>query len=207
MLVGGTGLYFHAVIDGLRPPGQYPSVRERLEQEVDTATLHRRLTALDPLAASRMETSNRRRIVRALEVSIGSGRPFSEYGPGMAKFPPTSWRLAGVWLPRPVIGARIAARLADMVAGGLVAEVEQLRARPGGISRTARQALGYREVLTHLEGAVPLAAAVVEAERRTRAFARRQRVWWRRDPRLQWYGALENPFAVLPQLLGEWREP
>jgi tRNA dimethylallyltransferase len=67
--------------------------------------------------------------------------------------------------------------------------------------------LGYREVLTHLEGAVPLAAAVVEAERRTLAFARRQRVWWRRDPRLQWYGALENPFAVLPQLLGEWREP
>jgi tRNA dimethylallyltransferase len=124
----------------------------------------------------------------------------------MAQFPPTSWRLAGVWLPRPVIAVRIAARLAAMVASGFVAEVERLRARPGGMSRTARQALGYREVLTHLEGDVPLAAAIDEADRRTRSFARRQRVWWRRDPRLQWYGALENPLAVLPQLLGDWRE-
>jgi tRNA dimethylallyltransferase len=207
LLVGGTGLYFQALVDGLRPPGRYPAEREQLEREADTAALHRRLAVLDPRAASRMEASNRRRIVRALEVTLGSGRPFSDYGPGLAEFPPTSWRLAGVWLPRPVIAVRIAARLAAMVAGGLVAEVERLRARPGGMSRTARQALGYREVLTHLEGDVPLAAAVATADGRTRAFARRQRVWWRRDPRLQWYGALENPFAVLPQLLGDWREP
>jgi tRNA dimethylallyltransferase len=207
LLVGGTGLYLQALVDGLHPPGRYPAVREHLEQEADTAALHRRLAVLDPLAASRMEASNRHRVVRALEVTLGSGRPFSEYGPGMTEFAPTSWRLAGVWLPRPVIAVRIAARLAAMVGGGLVAEVERLRDRPGGMSRTARQALGYREVLTHLEGQVPLAAAVAEADGRTRAFARRQRVWWRRDPRLQWYGALENPFAVLPQLLGEWREP
>ena len=207
LLVGGTGLYFQAIVDGLRPPGRYPSVRARLEEEADTVALHRRLAGVDPLAASRMEPSNRRRVVRALEVTLGSGRPFSSYGPGLAHFPSTPWRLAGIWLPRAVIGARIGARLSAMVAGGLVAEVERLRMAPGGMSRTARQALGYREVLAHLEGGVPLAAAIADAERRTRAFARRQRVWWRRDPRFRWYGALENPFAVMPQLLGEWREP
>jgi len=207
LLVGGTGLYFQAVVDGLEPPGRYPPVRAELEEEADTGALHRRLEVLDPLAASRMEASNRRRVVRALEVTLGSGRPFSSYGPGVAHFPPTPWRLVGIWLPRPVIGSRIGARLAAMVAAGLVDEVERLRARSEGMSRTARQALGYREVLAHLEQALPLEAAVAEAERRTRAFARRQRVWWRRDPRLSWYGSADNPFAVLPQLLGDWRVP
>jgi tRNA dimethylallyltransferase len=207
LLVGGTGLYFQALIDGLVPPGRFPRVRQALDDDPDTAALHRRLHELDPLAASRMEPTNRRRVVRALEVTIGSGRSFSSFGPGVATFPPTAWRLAGLWLPRPVVATRIRARLDAMVAGGLVREVEHLRAGSGGLSRTARQALGYREVLAHLEGEVPLEAAIDEADRRTRAFARRQRVWWRRDPRLRWYGAPENPFAVLPQLLGEWREP
>jgi tRNA dimethylallyltransferase len=207
ILVGGTGLYFQAVVDALQPPGTYPAVRQELDDDPDTLALHRRLQDLDPLAASRMEPTNRRRVLRALEVTLGSGRPFSSFGPGVAHFPPTAWRMAGLWLPRPVVATRIRARLDAMVAGGLVGEVERLRAGPGGLSRTARQALGYREVLAHLEGEVPLAAAIDEADRRTRAFARRQRVWWRRDPRLRWYGAAENPFAVLPQLLGEWREP
>jgi tRNA dimethylallyltransferase len=207
LLVGGTGLYFRALVDGLAPPGQYPDVRAGLSQEEDTVALHRRLEVVDPLAASRMQPSNRRRVIRALEVTLGSGRPFSSYGPGLGHFPATTWRLAGLWLPRAAVAVRVRERLAAMVAAGLVAEVERLRARPGGLSRTARQALGYREVLAHVENAVPLAAAVSEAERRTRAFARRQRVWWRRDPRVRWYGALDNPFAVLAPLLGEWREP
>jgi tRNA dimethylallyltransferase len=207
LLVGGTGLYFQAIVDGLVPPGQYPAVRGALEGEADTVALHRRLSAVDPLAASRMEPSNRRRVLRALEVTLGSGRPFSSFGPGIAHFPPTRWRLAGLWLPRQVVAARIGARLASMVAAGLVGEVERLRHRPGGLSRTARQALGYREILSHLEDGVPLDTAVAEAERRTRAFARRQRVWWRRDPRLRWYGTVENPFAVAAQLLGDWKDP
>jgi len=207
LLVGGTGLYFQAVVDGLTPPGRYPAIRAELDEEPDTAALHRRLSDVDPLAAGRMEPANRRRVVRALEVTLGSGRPFSTYGPGVAHFPATPWRLSGLWLPRAVIGSRIAKRLAAMVGAGLVDEVKQLRTRSQGLSRTARQALGYREVLAHLEGGVALEAAVAEAERRTRAFARRQRVWWRRDPRVEWYGTVDNPFAVLPQLLGEWREP
>ncbi len=184
--MGGTGLYFRALVDGLSPPGQYPMVRADLEPGSRTrAPCTGSLTALDPLAADRMEPSNRRRVLRALEVTLGCGRPFSSFGPGMAHFPATSWRLAGIWLPRTVIAGRIRARLAAMVDAGLVAEVARLRARPGGMSPTARQALGYREVLAHLEAGVPLGEAMAEAERRTRAFARRQRMWWRRDPRVR----------------------
>lgn len=207
LLVGGTGLYLRAVVDGLTPPGTFPEVRAALDGEADTAGLHRRLERLDPAAAARMEPTNRRRIVRALEVTIGSGSPFSTFGPGLEAYPPTTWRLAGLWVPRAVGADRIATRLAAMVDAGLVAEVEALLQRPAGLSRTARQALGYREVLDHLEGGAPLAGAVEEAVRRTRAFSRRQRMWWRRDPRIRWYGYSENPLAVVPLLLGDWSSP
>ncbi len=207
VLVGGTGLYFQAVVDGLAPPGRFPDVRAQLEAEPDTAALHRRLQALDPRAAARMQPSNRRRVVRALEVSLGSGQPFSTFGPGLGAYPLTRFRIAGLWLPRAVVGRRIESRFRAMVDAGLVDEVTRLAAQPGGLSRTARQALGYREVLSHLEQGVPLATAHAEAQRRTRAFARRQRVWWRRDPRITWYGAADNPLAVIPALLGDWRRP
>lgn len=204
LLVGGTGLYFQAIVDRLQPPGRYPEVRDELEAEPDTAALHRRLVELDPVGAARMEPSNRRRVVRALEVTLGSGRPFSSYGPGVARFAPTPWRIAGLWLPRPVVAGRIAARLDRMVDAGLMREVEALAERPGGLSATARQALGYREVLDHLAGNVSLECAMAQAKRRTRAFARRQRVWWRRDPRISWLGVTDNPLAVVGQLLGDW---
>jgi tRNA dimethylallyltransferase len=135
---------------------------------------------------------------------LGSGRPFSSFGPGIGTYPPTSFRIAGLWLPRPVVAGRIERRFAQMMAAGLLAEVVGLRDRVRGLSRTARQALGYRELLGHLEDGTPLEAAIDHAVRRTRAFARRQRVWWRRDPRITWYGSTENPLAVVPALLGDW---
>lgn len=205
LLVGGTGLYFQAIVDGLQPPGVYPEVRSELENDPDTAALHARLSVLDPVAAGRMEPSNRRRVIRALEVTLGSGRSFSSFGPGMAAFPDISWRLAGIWLPRRVVAGRIDERLDRMVAAGLVEEVRRLLDSPAGLSRTARQALGYREVLDHLEEGTPLQEAVAEAKRRTKAFARRQRMWWRRDPRIVWCGAADNPFAVIGRLLGQWK--
>ena len=205
LLVGGTGLYFQALVDGLEPPGRYPEIKSELEAEPDTAALHRRLRAMDPLAAAKIQPSNRRRVVRALEVTVGGGRPFSSYGPGMGEYPATPWCITGIWLPRTVIADRIRRRLVGMVGAGLVAEVAGLASRPGGMSGTARQALAYREVLDHLERGVPIDDAVAEADRRTRAFARRQRVWWRRDPRVRWYGAADNPFAVMSQLLGDWK--
>lgn len=204
LLVGGTGLYLRAVVDGLSVPPQWPAVRAELEAEPDTASLHRRLAGLDPVAAARMTPTNRRRVVRALEVVVGSGRPFSSFGVGLDVHPPVPFLLAGVWLPREVVGERIARRFAAMVGAGLVDEVAALAARPGGLSRTASQALGYREVLAHLRGESSLEDAVDEAVRRTRRFARRQRVWFRRDPRVTWYGCEENPVALTGALLGDW---
>ena len=92
-----------------------------------------------------------------------------------------------------------------MLEAGFVDEVRGLAAQPEGLSRTARQALGYRELLSHVEEGVPLGAAVDLALRRTRRFARRQRMWWRRDPRVRWFGSPENPLAILPALLRDWK--
>jgi tRNA dimethylallyltransferase len=206
LFVGGTGLYLHALIDEFAVPGQWPGLRSELDEQPDTLALHRQLEDLDPVGASRVEPGNRRRVLRALEVTLGSGRPFSSFGPGVDAFPATNWRLAGVWLPRAVLGRRIDLRLAAMMEAGFLAEVRSLAGRPGGLSRTARQALGYRELLGHVEGHSSLEEAVAETARRTRRFSHRQRRWWRRDPRVRWFGAPENPLAVLPALLGDWKE-
>jgi tRNA dimethylallyltransferase len=112
--------------------------------------------------------------------------------------------MVGLALPNEVVARRIEDRLAVMVEAGLVDEVRGLAARPEGLGRTARQALGYREVLAHVERGVPLDDALDEAARRTRAFARRQRAWFRRDPRIAWVDGEDNPFAALLALLGEW---
>ena len=201
LLVGGTALYLRAVVDGLDLPPQYPEVRAELEAEPDTAALHARLAALDPLGATRMEPTNRRRVLRALEVTVGSGRPFSEHGPGLEQHPPSPFRLVGVWLPRAVVAERIRRRYDQQVAAGFVDEVRALLARPAGLSRTARQALGYRQLIGHVEGGTPLADAVTAAVNRTTRFARRQRSWFRRDPRIAWVGHPHNPGALLPTLL------
>ncbi len=208
LLVGGTGLYLRAVVDGLTLPGQWPEVRADLEAEALTpagvGALHLRLSDADPAAAARIEPANSRRIVRALEVTLGSGRPFSSFGIGLGAYPPSRFLLAGIWLPRPVVADRIAHRYVDQLASGFVAEVAALAARPGRLSRTARQALGYRELLDHLTGHSSLDDAVDLAVRRTARFARRQRAWFRRDPRITWMGAARDPVAALPALLGHW---
>lgn len=206
LLVGGTPLYLQAVIDDLRIPGQFPEVRSDLDADPDTAGLHARLTDLDPVAAARMEPTNRRRVVRALEVTLGSGRPFSSFGPGLSdlKRPRDDLRLAGIWLPRDTVARRIEERVRQMVERGLVEEVTGLLEREPRMSRTARQALGYKEVIAHLEDGVPIVETIDEIVRRTRHFARRQRMWFRRDERIIWHATNENPLAVLPALLGDW---
>ena len=186
LLVGGTGLYLQAVVDDLEIPGQFPEARAELDAEPDTSALFARLEGLDPTAAARMEPSNRRRVVRALEVTLGSGRPFSSYGPGLDTYPPSPFPIMGLEIERPLLDQRIEARYAEQIAAGFVAEVEALLARPAGLSRTARQALGYAEVLDHLEHGTPLDEAVDHAVRRTRRFARRQQRWFSRDPRITW---------------------
>ena len=195
VLVGGTGLYVRAVIDRLRIPGRYPDVRARLEADPDTASMHRRLAQLDPIAAGRMEPTNRRRVVRALEVTFGSGRPFSSYGPGLGHHPPTPFVQIGLLWDRAVLNARIAARYRQQISDGFLDEVRALSERP--MSRTASQALGYRELLAHLQGEMTLDEAVRLAVMHTNRFARRQDRWFRRDPRIRWLGAPATPAEVL----------
>jgi tRNA dimethylallyltransferase len=214
VLVGGTGLYLQAVIDGFEIPGRFPDVLAALEAEDDTAALHARLVGLDPLAASRMEPSNRRRIVRALEVTLGSGRPFSSYGPGVGTRAPSPILQVGVRIPQEVVALRIAARYDQQMADGFLAEVERLADGPP-LSRTAAQALGYRELLRFVEAqrsGVPMPTldeALDEAVRRTRAFARRQRAWFRRDPRITWLDAERDPADRITDLVelatAHWR--
>ncbi len=206
VLVGGTGLYLRAVIDDLEIPGRHPEVREAIEAEADTEALHRRLVALDPVAAARMEPTNRRRVVRALEVCLGSGRPFSSYGPGLDAYPPTRFALLGLQRSVEDTAARIATRFDEQLAAGFVDEVRALAAAPAGLSRNARQALGYRELLAHVEQGLPLDDAVEQAVSGIRRFARRQRSWFRRDPRIAWVDATQDLGRLLAVVLRDWYE-
>ncbi|MFI5052778.1 MAG: tRNA (adenosine(37)-N6)-dimethylallyltransferase MiaA [Acidimicrobiia bacterium] len=210
LIVGGTGLYLQAVIDPLAFPPEDRTVRIELEVESATpaglAAAYSELARLDPVAAARIEPGNRRRITRALEVIRITGRAFSSFGDGVRCYGPPVFPVttAGVWLPRSVLAARISRRIAAMRDGGLVEEVRALRAR-GALSRTARQAIGYREVLAHVDGDEPsLDAALETTAARTRAFARRQRMWFRRDPRIGWFAAPRKPSTILPALLANW---
>jgi tRNA dimethylallyltransferase len=186
LLVGGTGLYLQAITNDLEIPGRYLGVRADLETEPDNTVLFARLEALDPVAAARTDASNRRRVVRALEVTIGSGRPFSSFGPGMDVYPPAPFPVVGLGMDRELLDERIEQRYSRQLEEGFVAEVAGLLTRPGGLGRAARQALGYAELIDHLEGETPLDEAVATAVRRTRRFARRQQRWFRRDPRVRW---------------------
>jgi tRNA dimethylallyltransferase len=206
LLVGGTGLYLRALVDDLVIPGRYPDVAAALEAELDqgradVVALHERLRALDPVGAGRMEPTNRRRVVRALEVTVGSGRPFSEFGPGLEAYGASSVAQVGLARPPEEIDRRIAARVAAMVEAGFVDEVRGLAGRPGGLSRTARQALGYREILRHVEEGAPLAECLDETVRRTRQFARRQASWFRRDPRIAWAESAPQAQELLERAL------
>jgi tRNA dimethylallyltransferase len=200
LLVAGTGLYLTALIDDLQLPGEWPAVRDELQREPDTDALFVRLEALDPLAASRIERSNRRRIERALEVCIGSGQPFSSFGPGTAAYPPSAVHQVGLLWARATLSQRIEQRVHAMMAAGLLDEVTRL-ATTTNLSREARQALGYKELLAHLDGLISLDEAVAEIVLHTRQFAVRQERWFRRDPRIDWVMVHEDPVAeVAPKV-------
>ena len=189
LYVGGTGLYGRAVLDNLEIPAQYPEVRSDVEARarVDLAGLFDELTRLDPLAASRMESTNERRIVRALEVTIGSGRPFSSYGDGLLSYGPARVVQVGLRCDVAELDTRIERRFRRWMEEGLLDEVTRLASDPQGLSRSARQAVGYRELLRHVELGEDLERCVVDAITQSRRLARRQRSWFNRDPRIVWF--------------------
>ena len=202
LVIAGTGLYLTSLIDELSFPGEWPEVRRELQQEPDVSRLYRQLKELDPEAASKIERSNRRRIERALEVCIGSGKPFSATGPGTGAYPDNGVVQIGLLWPREMLVARVEQRVYNMMDAGFLDEVQQLR-KDGNMSHTAKQALGYAELLRHLEGKCTLEQAVGDIVVHTRQFAVRQERWFRRDPRITWVNIERDPVSEIGSVLAQ----
>lgn len=187
VLVGGSGLYVRAALDVLDIPPTDPTVRSRLEGEVEQlglASMVERLRGLDPVAAGAIDPGNARRVVRALEVIELTGRPFSATMPRREHVQPTV--VVGLRVPRPVLDERIGARVDRMWADGLLDEVRALEARGLRDGRTASRALGYAQALGELDGTLTGSQAREETAALTRRFARRQESWFGPDPRVVW---------------------
>jgi tRNA dimethylallyltransferase len=188
VLVGGSALYTRAVLDRFEFPGTDHDVRRELETElaaVGPAELHRRLVEADPGAAARILPDNGRRIVRALEVVAITGRPYSASLPEHVYADPRTTQI-GVDIDRPTLDPRIEQRVRAMFEAGLVDEVRRLLGAGLAEGRTARTAIGYREVTAYLVGESSLEEAVAATTAATRRFSRRQDSWFRKDPRVVW---------------------
>ena len=202
LLVGGTGLYFEATVFDLRlPPGsQNDALRKRLEDRAaeDPEGLRRYLREIDPAFAAGEGFDNLRRVIRAVEVYERTGEPFSSLQRKRGDQKPY-YPYVGVVIdaPREELYEAIERRVDDMIAAGMVDEVRNLAAS-GGISRTARQALGYKEILDHLDMGIPLEETILYIKRRSRNYAKRQLTWFRRIPGLRWYELAEGELADGP---------
>jgi tRNA dimethylallyltransferase len=205
ILVGGSGLYLRGALDRLDFPGESPEIRSRLYGELAAAGpghLHTRLATLDPAAAAAILATNGRRIVRALEVIELTGRPFTATMPGFDSL----YDCTQIGLDREDLDERVAQRVGRMMAAGFVDEVRGLL--PAGLraSPTAGKALGYAQLLDCVDDAGALRhdpeQAVEPTIRATRRFVRRQRSWFRRDPRVHWLdGAAADCAAAAMRLV------
>lgn len=193
LLVGGSGQYVRAVTEGWLPPElpAQPELRRALErwgQEIGVEKLHRKLASLDALAASRMDPRNLRRIVRALEVIFSSGRLFSEQS--QSKESRFHLIQLGLMRSREALYARIDQRIQQMMAGGWLAEVEQLLKRDFSAQLASMSAIGYAQLAAHLQGDMDLDEAEKIIKRKSRAFVRRQANWFKADdPNIIWFDA------------------
>jgi tRNA dimethylallyltransferase len=206
VLVGGSGLYLRGALDRLEFPGESPEIRARLYAELDdvgAAGLHARLATLDKAAAASILPTNGRRIVRALEVIELTGGPFLASMPAFESV----YDCAQLGLDRDDLDERVERRVHRMMAGGFLDEVRALL--PAGLrtSPTAGKALGYAQLLSCLDDDGTLVAdlddAVEATVRATQRFVRRQRSWFRRDPRIRWFDAAQSD--VLDRLLAALR--
>jgi tRNA dimethylallyltransferase len=195
VFVGGSGLYLRAALDPLEFPGESPAVRARLEAElaeIGCAALHERLRAVDGESAAGILPSNGRRIVRALEVLEVTGRPYRATLPSYESL----YDVAYIGLDRADLDERVAMRVQAMMAAGFVQEVRDLLPKGLRAAPTAAKALGYAQLLAVLDDAGgivgDLDGAVQHTIARTRRFVRRQRSWFRRDPRIAWLDGAES---------------
>jgi tRNA dimethylallyltransferase len=209
VLVGGTGLYLRALRHGLFPgPPRDPALRQRLAAAEAAAPgeLHRRLAAVDTAAAARLHPHDLVRLTRALEVFALTGRPLSEWQDThrfAAEAVPMA--LIGADLPRELLYTRLDRRCAEMLEGGLIAEVEGLWRAGYGPELPALRSIGYREVGRYLRGLCTLEEARDDMARATRRYAKRQLTWFRADPSVHWLDAREGAAARALALLCDLR--
>jgi tRNA dimethylallyltransferase len=196
LLVGGTGQYIWAVVEGWQPPEVRPApeLRAALEDwvaEIGGDALHARLSLVDPQAAEMIDARNLRRTVRALEVIFTTGQRFSDQRRRLQ--PPAGQILIGLTCPREVLYERIDQRIEAMIAAGLVDEVRGLLARGYAPELPSMSAIGYHEVGRYLQGSITLDEAILLMKRRTRQFVRRQAAWFKpADARIRWFTTGEN---------------
>ncbi|HEY4666872.1 MAG TPA: tRNA (adenosine(37)-N6)-dimethylallyltransferase MiaA [Anaerolineales bacterium] len=210
LLVGGTGQYVTAVLEGWTPPVQGPGrgLRDSFEALAELEgprELHRRLQAVDPESARRIEPSNVRRVARALEIFELTGAPASAQR--RASPPPYRILRLGLSLPRPELYARIDRRIDGMIEVGLVAEVQSLLDRGIAIDHPPLSAIGYRQIGEHLLGRRSLPSAVAEMRRLSRQFVRRQANWFKpSDSRIEWYTADPGVERILTDRIRQWMD-
>jgi len=198
-LVGGTGLYVRAVVEGYAVPrvAAKPELRDELERfarKHGARALHARLAKIDPDAAAKIDYRNVRRVIRALEVCRITGKPFSAQQ--VAQPPPYRILQIGLTLPREVLYQRIDERVDRMIAGGLVEEVRRLAEAGYSWSLPSMSALGYAQIGSYLRGECSLEEAIAQTKRDTRRFVHHQYSWFRlNDRRIHWYQAEPSPFA------------
>lgn len=205
LLVGGTGLYVRAVLDGLGIPEAPPDAALRAELEAYAAeqgalALHARLAALDPAAAGRIDARNVRRVVRALEVCLVTGRPISELQ--AAAPPPYRILRIGLTRPRAALYARIDQRVDAMLQRGLLAETQRLLEAGYAPQLPALTGLGYRQMIQYLQGEMSYDDAVAAIKQQTRRFVRQQYTWFRLDdPRIAWFDLEEVGYGEIWEAL------
>ena len=208
LLVGGTGQYVRAVVQGWRVPRVPPdhALRAELESQVERegpAALHARLAELDAAAAERLDPRNVRRVIRALEVCLITGRPISEQ---QGKQPPPYRILQiGLTMERAALYARVDRRVETMMAAGLEDEVRRLVEAGYAWDLPAMSGLGYAQFRPYFEGQATLEEVVAEIERATRRFVRHQYNWFRlADPAIRWFDVSETTTDGIVQFVASW---
>ena len=209
VLVGGSGQYIRAITHGWLPPevqadGRLRDVLFQWTDEIGGSGLHERLAVLDPQAAERIDPRNVRRTVRALEVIFLTGRQFSNQS--RSQLPLYHSLVLGLSRPRDELYARIDARIDQMLAEGMVGEVEGLLAQGYAPDLPALSAIGYREIVAYLQGSMTLEEAVTQMRRLTRVFVRRQANWFKLvDPGIRWFQAGESVVDGMEKCVLEWK--
>ncbi|MEM1180600.1 MAG: tRNA (adenosine(37)-N6)-dimethylallyltransferase MiaA [Acidobacteriota bacterium] len=199
-VVGGSGLYLRALLDGLAPvPRSDPETRARLEERLAAdglPALRRELEAVDPATAARLTPGDTQRTLRALEVYEVSGVALSEWLAKKPEEPPIRARKLGLTLPRAILYDRIADRIHQMIERGWLTEIEKMLVRGIDPTAPAFQAIGYRQLTRHLQGEYSRQEAIDETVRATRRYAKRQFTWFRREPDIEWFSGLHIDQAL-----------